>query len=136
MERARGQDFEAPEGLLDIEDCVDPDGEIALPPDTTLVSLIDRNVANVGETVAYRFLDFARSEGDVAEITWTQLDARIRAIAARIQQSVGRAERVAILAPQGLDYVASFFAALKAGNDGAAASLFEDVVARVDAKDE
>ena len=28
---------------------------------------------------------------------------------------MGRAERVAILAPQGLDYVASFFAALKAG---------------------
>ena len=115
MERARGQDFDAPEGLLDIEDCVDADGEIALPPDTTLVSLIDRNVANVGGTVAYRFLDFARSEDDVAEITWTQLDARIRAIGARIQQSVGRAERVAILAPQGLDYVASFFAALKAG---------------------
>ena len=115
MERARGQDFDAPEGLLNIEDCVDADGEIALPPHTTLVSLIDRNVANVGETVAYRFLDFARSEGQVAEITWTQLDVRIRAIAARIQQSVGHGARVAILAPQGLDYVASFFAALKAG---------------------
>jgi len=113
MERSGGST--APEGLLDISDCVDADGEIALPPGTTLVSLIDRNVANVGNTVAYRFLDFSRSEGAVAEITWAQLDVRMRAIAARIQQSVPRGERVAILLPQGLDYVAAFFGILKAG---------------------
>jgi fatty-acyl-CoA synthase len=113
MERSGGST--APEGLLDISDCVDADGEIALPPGTTLVSLIDRNVANVGNTVAYRFLNFSRSEGAVAEITWAQLDVRMRAIAARIQQSVPRGERVAILIPQGLDYVAAFFGILKAG---------------------
>ena len=111
----RGQHFDAPEGLLNIEDCVDDRGEIALPPGTTLVSLIDRNVANVGDTVAYRFLDFARSEGDVTEITWSALDARMRAIAARIQRATAPGDRVAILAPQGLDYVASFFAVLKSG---------------------
>ena len=115
MERARRQDFDAPAGLLDIADCVDADGEIALPPGTTLVSLIDRNVANVGDTVAYRFLDFSRSEGEVLEITWSQLDVRMRAIAARLQQSVKTGDRVAILTPQGLDYVAAFFATLKAG---------------------
>ena len=111
----RGQHFDAPAGLLNIEDCVDARGEIALPPGTTLVSLIDRNVANVGDTVAYRFLDFARSEGDVAEITWAALDARMRAIASRIQQATTRGDRVAVLAPQGLDYVAAFFAVLKSG---------------------
>lgn len=109
-----GQDlFEPPEGLLRIEDCLDADGEIALPPGTTLISLIERNVAGVGDTVAYRFLDFARGEGEIAEWTWSYLDVRLRAIAARIQQSVGRGERVAILAPQGLDYVAGFYAAIK-----------------------
>lgn len=111
----RDQHFEAPEGLLNIEDCVDERGEIALPPGTTLTSLIDRNVANVGDTVAYRFLDFARSEGDVVEITWAELDRRITAIGARIQQVTDRGDRVAILAPQGLDYIAAFFAALKSG---------------------
>ena len=90
-------------------------GEIALPPGTTLVSLIDRNVANVGDAVAYRFLDFCRSEGDPVELTWAQLDVRMRAVAARIQQSVSHGDRVAILAPQGLEYVTAFFAALKAG---------------------
>jgi fatty-acyl-CoA synthase len=115
MERGDRQAFDAPTGLLDIEDCVDSRGEIALPPGTTLVSLIDRNVANVGDTVAYRFLDFSRSEGDVAEITWAQLDVRMRAVAARIQQAASRADRVAIVAPAGLDYVTAFFAVLKAG---------------------
>jgi fatty-acyl-CoA synthase len=127
MERGRGRRFTdgkdrsdsgvrtAPEGLLNIDDCVDADGEIALPPGTTLVSLIDRNVANVGNTVAYRFLDFSRSESAAEEITWAQLDIRMRAIAARIQQSVPRGGRIAILAPQGLEYVAAFFGILKAG---------------------
>ena len=119
MERGGRQAFEAPRGLLKIEDCVDSHGEIALPPGTTLVSLIDRNVANVGDTVAYRFLDFSRSaapsEGDKLEITWAQLDVRMRAIAAVIQQSAPRGDRVAILVPQSLDYVAAFFAVLKAG---------------------
>ena len=124
-------DFHAPDGLLNIDDCIDSHGEIALPQGTTLVSLIGRNVANVGDTVAYRYLDFGRSDGDFAELTWSELDVRMRAIGARIQQAVDRrdteprrvdrrdteprAERVAIMAPQGLDYVCAFFAALRAG---------------------
>jgi fatty-acyl-CoA synthase len=115
MQRGSRPRFEAPKGLLNIDDCVDARGEIVLPPGTTLVSLIDRNVANVGDTVAYRYLDFSRSEGDPVELTWAQLDVRMRAIAARVQQSVSRGDRVAILAPQGLDYVAAFFGTLKAG---------------------
>ncbi|MCW1958472.1 MAG: fatty acyl-AMP ligase [Mycobacterium sp.] len=115
MEQGGRHRFEAPKGLLNIEDCVDPRGEIELPPGTTLVSLIDRNVANVGATVAYRFLDFSRAEDQAVEITWAQLDVRMRAIAAGIQQSASRGDRVAILVPQSLDYVAAFFAVLKAG---------------------
>jgi fatty-acyl-CoA synthase len=116
MERARGQDFDAPEGLLDIADCVNAAGRVALPPGTTLISLIDRNIANVGQTVAYRYLDFGRSpEGEVLELTWAQLDVRLRAIGSRVQQATSKGERVAVLAPQGLDYVAGFYAAVKSG---------------------
>ena len=39
----------------------------------------------------------------------------MQAIGARVQQVASRGDRVAILAPQGLDYVAGFFAAVKAG---------------------
>jgi fatty-acyl-CoA synthase len=106
----------APEGLLKIEDCLDTDGRIVLPPGVTLISLIDRNIATVGDAVAYRYLDFARSaEGTAAELTWNQLGCRMRAIGARLQQVTSRGDRVAVLAPQGLDYVTAFFAAVKAG---------------------
>ena len=72
------------EGLLQIEDCLDAAGNIDLPPGTTLISLIDRNIANVGASVAYRYLDYTRSpDGLAVELTWTQLGCRMRAIAAR-----------------------------------------------------
>src|SRR5689334_9775042 len=103
-------------GLLQIEDCLDADGGVVLPPGVTLISLIDRNIANVGDSVAYRYLDFTRSEaGQLSEITWTQLGVRLRAIGACIQQVTARGDRVAILAPQGLEYIAGFFGAVKAG---------------------
>ena len=105
----------APKGLLRIEDCLDASGAIVMPPGTTLISLIERNIANVGDATAYRYLDYARSEGDAIEVTWSQLGLRLRAIAARVQEFADRDDRVAILAPQGIDYVAGFYAAIKAG---------------------
>ncbi|MEV0674711.1 fatty acyl-AMP ligase [Mycobacterium sp. NPDC050441] len=108
--------YEAPAGLLRIEDCLDGDGGIVMPPGTTLISLIDRNIAHVGDLVAYRYLDHSHAEEEVFELTWTQLGVRLRAVAALLQQVTARGERVAILAPQGLDYVVGFFAAIKAGN--------------------
>jgi fatty-acyl-CoA synthase len=98
-----------------IEDCLDADGGIALPPGTTLISLIERNVANVGDAVAYRYLDYARAEGHTVEVTWAQFGVRLRAIGAQVQKFAGDDDRVAILAPQGIDYVAGFYAAVKAG---------------------
>src|ERR1700742_5006580 len=103
-------------GLLEIEDCLDAQGSVVMPPGATLISLIERNIANVGDAVAYRYLDYSRaSDGQVTEVTWTQLGVRLQAIGARVQQAASRGERVAILAPQGIDYVAGFYAAIKAG---------------------
>lgn len=87
-----------------------------LPDGVTLISLIDRNIANVGDAVAYRYLDYSRNAGGEAiELTWTQLGRRLRAIGAQVQRLADRGDRVAVLAPQGLDYVTGFFAAVKAG---------------------
>jgi fatty-acyl-CoA synthase len=103
-------------GLLQIEDCLDAKGGVALPPGVTLISLIDRNIANVADAIAYRYLDYTRAvDGHVEEVTWTQFGVRLQAIGARVQQAAGRGERVAVLAPQGIDYVAGFYAAVKAG---------------------
>ena len=103
-------------GLLQIEECLDTNGGVVVPPGVTLISLIERNIANVGDSVAYRYLDFTRSEaGQPTEITWTRLGLRLEAIGARVQQIAGHGDRVAILAPQGLEYVSAFYAAIKAG---------------------
>jgi fatty-acyl-CoA synthase len=103
-------------GLLQIEECLDAQGGVALPPGATLISLIDRNITNVGDATAYRYLDHTGAAGvHTEEVTWNQFGARLQAIGARVQQTAGRGERVAILAPQGIDYVAGFYAAVKAG---------------------
>ncbi|OBI42137.1 fatty acyl-AMP ligase [Mycobacterium colombiense] len=116
MDRGSRQDGTGVGGLLRIEDCLDAAGRIALPPWVNLISLIDRNIANVGNTVAYRYLDYSRSaDGDADEVTWSRFGVRLEAIGARIQQVAGHGERVAVLAPQGIDYVAGFYAAVKAG---------------------
>ena len=87
----------APQGLLLIEDCLDADGGVVLPPGTTLISLIERNIANVGDAVAYRYLDYARTEGHTSEVTWAQFGVRLRAIGARVQRFAGEGDRVALM---------------------------------------
>jgi len=103
------------EGLLQVDDCLDADGNIDLPDGVTFVSLIDRNIANVGDTVAYRYLDFSGATMRTDEITWTELGVRMAAIGSRVQQVADAGDRVAVLAPQGLDYITAFFGAVKAG---------------------
>ena len=116
MESGPGRKSQVPEGLLRVEDCLDADGGIALPPGVTLISLINRNIASVGDSVAYRFIDYGRGvDGRVEQVTWTELGVRLEAIGARVQQVAAPGDRVAVLAPQGIDYVAGFYAALKAG---------------------
>jgi fatty-acyl-CoA synthase len=103
-------------GLLQIEECLDAQGGVALPPGVTLISLIDRNIANAGDATAYRYLDHSGvADVHTEEVTWTQFGARLDAVGARVQQAAGRGERVAILAPQCIDYVVGFYAAIKAG---------------------
>jgi fatty-acyl-CoA synthase len=103
------------EGLLQVDDCLDADGNIDLPDGVTFISLIDRNIANVGDTVAYRFLDFSGSAMRTDEITWQQLGVRMAAVGAAVQRAAAPGERVAVLAPQGLPYITAFFGAIKAG---------------------
>ncbi len=116
MDRGPRLTTAAATGMLRIEDCLDPDGAIALPPGTTLTGLIERNIAHVGDAVAYRYLDYSRAaDGQAVEVTWTEFGARLAAIGARVQRLADRGERVAVLATQGIDYVAGFYAAITAG---------------------
>jgi len=101
----------------ELTDYLDPDGGIFLPDGVNLVTFLDRHIDSIGDAVAYRYLDYTQQDdGKAIDLTWTQLGTRLRAIGARLQQVTSRGDRVAILAPQGVDYVVGFFAAIKAGD--------------------
>ncbi|OBK35689.1 fatty-acid--CoA ligase [Mycobacterium sp. 1245111.1] len=100
-----------------LTDYLDADGSIVLPEGVNLVTMLDRHIDEIADAVAYRFLDYSRdSDGEMIQLTWAALGSRLRAIGARLQQVTSRGDRVAILAPQGIDYIVGFFAAIKAGD--------------------
>ncbi|MEU7139405.1 long-chain-fatty-acid--AMP ligase FadD32 [Nocardia sp. NPDC046473] len=98
------------------DDYLDETGNIRIPEDHTLVDHVEKHTRNDANTLAYRYIDYSRErDGEAQELTWREFGIRLRAVAARLQQVTNPGDRVAILAPQGLDYVVSFFAAIYAG---------------------
>ncbi len=98
------------------DDYLDATGNINIPEGRTLVDHVEKHTRNDANTLAYRYIDYSRErDGEVHELTWQEFGVRLRAVAARLQQVTNPGDRVAILAPQGLDYVISFFAAIYAG---------------------
>ncbi|WUD69896.1 long-chain-fatty-acid--AMP ligase FadD32 [Nocardia sp. NBC_00508] len=99
------------------DDFLDDQGNIKIRGDRTLIDFVDKHCAENGDDLAYRYIDYSRErDGEYHELTWRQFGVRLRAVAARLQQVTQPGDRVAILAPQGLDYVVSLFAAVYAGN--------------------
>ena len=81
---------------------------------STLVDLIGRRAAEQPDRTAYRYLE----DGDSREqqFSYREFDARVRAIAGRLQQEgIAQGDRVLLLYPSGLDYIAAFFGCLFAG---------------------
>ncbi|HSF39289.1 MAG TPA: amino acid adenylation domain-containing protein, partial [Thermoanaerobaculia bacterium] len=83
---------------------------------STLVTLVDvlrEKALRAPEDWAYTFLPEGEAEG--ARLTWGELDGRARAIAAVLQERGLGGERILLLFPPGLDFVAAFFGCLYAG---------------------
>jgi acyl-CoA synthetase (AMP-forming)/AMP-acid ligase II len=79
----------------------------------TLVELLDHRVARQGDDMVFRFVS-----GDGTEegaFTFRELRARAQAIAEGLRAHADPGDRVVLLVPPGLDYVASFFGCLYAG---------------------
>jgi 8-amino-7-oxononanoate synthase len=79
----------------------------------TLVELLDHRAARQGDDLVFRFVS-----GDGTEegaFTFRALRARAQAIAAGLRAHADPGDRVVLLVPPGLDYVASFFGCLYAG---------------------
>ncbi|MET8773529.1 long-chain-fatty-acid--AMP ligase FadD32 [Nocardia sp. NPDC004654] len=95
---------------------LDEQGNITILGDKTLIDFVDQHTTANPDGLAYRFIDYSRErDGEYQDLTWSQFSVRLRAVAARLQQVAQAGDRVAILAPQGLDYVISLFAAVYAG---------------------
>ncbi len=82
----------------------------------TLIELLRSRAALQPNKLAYIFL----LDGDVEEahLTYEGLDQRARAIGALLQRNGATGERVLLLYPPGLDYIAAFFGCLYAGAVG------------------
>jgi amino acid adenylation domain-containing protein len=78
-----------------------------------LVDVLRWRAINQPDRLAYTFL--TDGETEEARLTYQQLDQRSRAIAAWLQSVSEPGERVLILYPPGLDYLAGFFGCLYAG---------------------
>ncbi|WP_026918494.1 long-chain-fatty-acid--AMP ligase FadD32 [Gordonia shandongensis] len=101
----------------ELEQFLDENGNLHFTEDATLVDYVERNVREQADELAYRYLDFSRErDGEAIDLTWAQFGKRLRAVAARLQQVTQPGDRVAILAPQSLEYVIGFFASLYASN--------------------
>ena len=91
-------------------------GKIRFPDNTNLVKHVERWAKVRGDKLAYRFLDFSTErDGVERDILWSDFSARNRAVGARLQQVTQPGDRIAILCPQNLDYLISFFGALYSG---------------------
>ncbi|WP_407685386.1 long-chain-fatty-acid--AMP ligase FadD32 [Mycobacterium sp. HUMS_1102779] len=91
-------------------------GKIRFPENLNLARHVERWAKVRGDKLAYRFLDFSTErEGIARDISWSDFSKRNRAVGSRLQQVTQPGDRVAILCPQNLDYLISFFGVLYAG---------------------
>src|SRR5437764_1315888 len=78
----------------------------------TIVDILRQRAANETHRIAFTFLRDA--ELDEINLTYGELDRKSRAVAALLQSHQLEGERVLLLLPSGLDYVAAFFGCLYA----------------------
>jgi fatty acid CoA ligase FadD32 len=93
-----------------------PAGQAGAPPVTSIAACAARLAAADGaDEPAYTFVDYSADlRGLASSLSWRELDARARAVAAELRVRTGPGERAAILASQGLGYVTAMLGALYA----------------------
>jgi acyl-CoA synthetase (AMP-forming)/AMP-acid ligase II len=77
------------------------------------IELARGRAARHGLKTAYLFLE--NGEEPAEEISFTEMDARARALAGRLQSRCSPGDRVLLLYPSGIEYMVAFFACLYAG---------------------
>ena len=84
--------------------------------DETLVGHLARASHLVPDAPAFTFVDYSTDfAGRRETVTWAELDHRVETLAQALAQAGATGQRVAVVAPQGLEYVIGFLGALRAG---------------------
>ncbi|POY33486.1 type I polyketide synthase [Mycobacterium kansasii] len=89
------------------------DSGIAAPP--SLLDVLLRNAEDYADKVAFDYCRYLPGGEEHSRLTYRELDIKARAIAAVLQQHGLAGERVLVLCPSGLDFLAGFFGCVYAG---------------------
>jgi acyl-CoA synthetase (AMP-forming)/AMP-acid ligase II len=101
-------------------------GQAAQPPagiatrfamtESSLPALLQKVASQQPNRAAYTFIEYeADPTGRAESLTWSQVHRRAMIVAEELRLCGSSGDRVAILAPQGLDYIVAFLAVLQAG---------------------
>ena len=102
------------------------DGQAAQPPngittrfatsESSLIDLLHKAASGYPNRAAYKFIDYEVDPKGFAEtLTWWQVYRRAMIVAEELRICGASGDRVAILAPQGLEYIIAFLGVLQAG---------------------
>ena len=84
--------------------------------ESSVPALLRKRADQQADTTAYTYIDYGLDPKGFAEsLTWSQVYRRACSIAEDLRLCGSPGDRVAILAPQGLEYVIAFLGALQAG---------------------
>ena len=84
--------------------------------DASIAAVLREWARQQPDAPAYTYIDYEIDPAGYSQtFTWSELYGRVQALAAEVASCGAPGDRAAILAPQGLDYVVAFYAALEAG---------------------
>lgn len=84
--------------------------------ESMLTDLLQKAASQFPNRAAYKFIDYDVDPAGFTEtLTWWQVYRRSMSVAYELRIYASDGDRVAILAPQGLEYIVAFMGALQAG---------------------
>ncbi|GLE52591.1 long-chain-fatty-acid--AMP ligase FAAL26/FadD26 [Mycobacterium montefiorense] len=82
----------------------------------SIPALLQARTDQQPDATAFTYIDYEQDPAGFAEtLTWSQMSQRARIVAEELALCGSPGDRVAILAPQGMEYIVAFFGALEAG---------------------
>lgn len=91
--------------------------QVSIAPEDELIPVaLERRSRTQADEPAFTFVDYdVDPDGFFETLTWSELHHRVRVVAAELLRHGVAGDRVALLAPQSMDYIVGFLGALEAG---------------------